>query len=73
MTIRKEEIKPYSKKELATLYEVSTRCLSTMLKPFDHEIGKKKGWYFNVNQVNVIFNKLGYPNTFLKDEVSSLK
>lgn len=67
MTIRKEEIKPYSKKELAILYEVSPRCLDTMLKPFDEEIGKKKGWYFNVKQIRTIFDKLGYPNAFLKD------
>ncbi len=66
-TIR-AEVKPYSKKELAILYEVSPRCFSTMLKPFEQEIGKKRGWYFNVNQVKAIFEKLGYPNIFLKDE-----
>jgi hypothetical protein len=65
---RKAEIRPYSKKELAILYEVSPRCFYTMVQPFEPLIGKKRGWYYNVNQVKVIFEKLGYPNVFLKDE-----
>ncbi|MEW6058407.1 MAG: hypothetical protein AB1540_17535 [Bdellovibrionota bacterium] len=60
-------LRPYTKKELADLYEVSDRCFSTMLKPFEQFIGKKKGWYYNVNQVTVIFQKLGYPAVLLSD------
>jgi hypothetical protein len=63
------EIKPYTKKELALLYEVSSRCFSTMLIPFVNEIGKKEGWYYNVRQVTIIFEKLGYPNSLLSDEL----
>ena len=62
-------IKPYSKKELANFYEVSPRCFTTMLNPFDEKIGKKKGRYFNVNQVETIFLSLGFPGALLKDEL----
>ena len=65
--VLRAEIKPYTKKDLSNLYEVSVRCLSTMLEPFEEEIGKKSGWYYNVNQVKIIFHKLGYPNVFLPE------
>jgi hypothetical protein len=65
----RRDIKPYSKKELANLYEVSTRCFSTMLLPFNESIGKKSGRYFNVKQVEGIFKHLGYPNSLLVDEL----
>ena len=63
------EIKPYSKKELANLYEVSPRCFTTMLAPFKEFIGKKSGRYFNVKQVENIFHSLGLPSILLKDEL----
>jgi len=62
------DIKPYSKKEMAFLYGVSPRCFDTMVHPFKELIGKKRGWYYNVNQVKIIFEKLGYPDIFLNDE-----
>lgn len=67
--IDRAEIKPYSKKELASFYEVSPRCFTTMLNPFNEKIGKKTGRYFNVKQVEAIFSHLGFPNSFLKDEL----
>lgn len=60
----KFKIKPATKKEIAAMYEVSVRSLYTQLKPFDAEIGKKNGRYYNVNQVKVIIEKLGIPPTF---------
>lgn len=60
-TTEKTEIKPYSKKELAALYEISTRSMDTWLKPFEKKIGKRNGWYYNVNQIRYIFDKLGLP------------
>ena len=62
------EIKPQSKKELANLYEVSPRCLTTMLAPFKESVGKKSGRYFNIKQVEIIFSSLGIPAFLLKDE-----
>ena len=64
----KAEIKPYCKKDLAYLYEVSPRCFRTMLLPFEEKIGKKNGRYFNVKQVEIIFNCLGLPGSMLDDD-----
>jgi transposase len=57
----KFEIKPYSKQELADLYKIGVRSLSTWLKPFEKEIGKRYGRYYNIKQVSHIFDKLGLP------------
>lgn len=57
----KLEIKPYSQKELAAIYDISSRSFSTWLKPFAGEIGQKYGKYYNVHQVNTIVGRLGVP------------
>ena len=31
------------------------------LKPFEKEIGERVGWFYNVNQVRIIFEKLEVP------------
>jgi hypothetical protein len=59
----KLEIKPYSKKELAAIYGMSPRCFSTWLKPFSVLIGSKIGKYYNIHQVKIIVDKLGFPFT----------
>lgn len=61
VSIGKIEIKPYSKKELAALYNIGVRSMDTWLKPFEEKIGKRNGWYYNVNQIRYIFDKLGLP------------
>lgn len=55
------EIKPYSKKELAGLYKIGVRSMTTWLEPFKKDIGKRYGWYYNIKQVRYIFDKLGLP------------
>lgn len=55
------EIKPYSKQELADLYEIGVRSMSTWLKPFEKGIGQRYGRYYNLKQVRFIFDKLGVP------------
>lgn len=57
----KIEIKPYSKQELADLYKVGVRSMTTWLKPFEKIIGKRHGRYYNLKQVRFIFDKLGVP------------
>lgn len=63
------EIKPFTKKELANLYDITPHCLTTMLSPFAERVGKKTGRYYTVKQVEAIFSHLGYPNCYLKDEL----
>ncbi len=56
-----KEIRPYSVKELASIYGVCDKTLKKWMKPFANEIGEKQGRYYTVAQVNVIFTKLGIP------------
>jgi hypothetical protein len=64
----KKDLRPYSKSELAVLYNRSVPTLTKMLKPYEDDIGKKIGRYYKVNQVAIIFKKLNPPDCFLKDE-----
>ncbi|MBI3521453.1 MAG: hypothetical protein HY062_19095 [Bacteroidetes bacterium] len=61
VTTEKIEIKSYSKKELANLYAIGVRTLTTWLEPFHKEIGKRHGRYYNPKQIRYIFDKLGLP------------
>lgn len=55
------EIKPYSAKEIADIYGVCDKTLKKWIKPFNEQVGKKHGRYYNVAQVKIIFDKLGLP------------
>jgi len=46
---------------LETLYGVSHKVFKIWIEPFLSEIGEKRGRYFTVKQVEVIFDKLGRP------------
>ena len=54
-------LKAYSIKELAEIYDVSEKILKSWLKPFDKEIGRKVGRFYNPRQARVIFEKVGIP------------
>lgn len=55
------EVKPYTPKEIATLYGVSWKVMNTWLKPHQKDIGKRHGLYYTALQVKIIFEKLGLP------------
>ena len=57
----KIEIKPYSKQELADLYKIGVRSMTTWLMPFEEGIGIRQGRYYNLKQVRYIFERLGLP------------
>ncbi|MFL5763574.1 MAG: hypothetical protein ACJ77K_06485 [Bacteroidia bacterium] len=67
-THENDGVKCYTKKELADLYELSTRAFHTMFKRYEEEVGKKAGRYYSIAQVQLIFSKLGKPASLLKDE-----
>ncbi len=48
-------------KELCNMYQVSDIVMRKWFKPFGNEIGERVGWFYNVNQVRIIFDKLGAP------------
>lgn len=53
--------KPCTLKELAALYNVSTKTIRTWLLPHQPFIGQKTGRYYTTLQVRIIFDKLGTP------------
>ncbi len=55
------KLKPYTMAELSKLYDVCSRTFKKWVDPFHAEIGKKIGRYYTINQVRVIFDKLGLP------------
>lgn len=55
-------LKPYSTHELSKMYYITEKTMLKWLQPFQQEIGEKVGWYFNVRQVEIIFEKLGWPD-----------
>ncbi len=57
----KIKLKAYSKTEVAKMYGVSTKSLKTWLAPFEKELGKKVGRFYNPKQIAIIFEKLGRP------------
>ena len=61
-------IKPYSKKELSILYEMTPRSFFTLFKPHEEIVGKKLGRYYSVLQVETIFARLGLPPCLLNDK-----
>jgi transcriptional regulator GlxA family with amidase domain len=69
----KAGIKPYTKKDLATLYQLSPRAFYSMFKPHEHLVGKKFGRYYSILQVETIFARLGLPNSLLQDEFIKTK
>ncbi|MFT3846108.1 MAG: hypothetical protein QM725_13720 [Lacibacter sp.] len=55
-------VRPLSQKQLAALYGVSTVVLLTWLKPLENTTGKQKGHRYSLEQLIIIFAKLGCPN-----------
>jgi len=55
------ELRPYSMKEIYNLYGISLYVLKTLLKDFEQELGPLRGKYYTVNQVQLIFKKIGIP------------
>ena len=55
-------IRPYTLKEIASLYRVSKLTLKKWLKPFEKDIGERIGHFYSVKQVKIILDKLGTPD-----------
>jgi len=67
-------IRPYTHKELAVAYGVSWVTFRKWLKPYENEIGLKTGHFYNSRQVEIIFQRLGYPKQlFLPIQLSALQ
>lgn len=60
------EVKPYSLTEIANIYGVSNHVMKTWLKQFQLQLGEKKGRYYTVAQVKLIFSKLDLPGKYME-------
>ena len=58
------EIRPYSSKELAAMYGVSSRTFRRWMLLIDKHTGKRIGNYYIIPQVKIIFEKLGVPHVY---------
>jgi len=56
-----KDVKPYTMKELCSIYQVSDKTMRKWLRPFAEQIGKRQGHIYNVAQVVIIFTNLGVP------------
>ena len=54
-------VRPSSLSDLSNLYAVSTKTIKKWLLPFQDELGPRLGHFYTVNQVTVIFERLGLP------------
>jgi hypothetical protein len=55
------KLKPYNLSELADMYGVDRRTFRRWISDFKDELGERKGIYYSIPQVKIIFSKLGIP------------
>jgi hypothetical protein len=63
MEITKETylITPLNTTELHQIYNVSYKTFIIWLKPIKEKVGKRKGYYYSIEQLKIIFEHLGFP------------
>lgn len=60
-------VKPYTVTELARIYGVCRETLQKWIDEFKEEVGEKKGRYYTIPQVKIIFKNLSVPCTMELD------
>jgi transposase len=55
------QLRAYSKTEIAELYKISMKGLSTWLAPLKEELGPRVGRFYSPKQVEIIFREYGIP------------
>jgi hypothetical protein len=61
-------LRPYNKKELAAMYGICTKTFDKWLKPFKKIIGLRKGYFFTIPQVRLIFKLFEFPSVLYDKE-----
>jgi hypothetical protein len=71
MSSVKVEIRPYKNKELRAMYGMNEnpKAWKKLLDRHKAAIGERKGQFYDVHQVKIIFQKCGVPGIFLSDEL----
>lgn len=52
---------PYTTKQLTVIYNVDRRTFYKWLNDIKSDLGERKGYYWNIPQVKMIFLKLSLP------------
>lgn len=55
------KLRAYSMGELADLYKIHRDTMRKWLQPFTGAIGERNGRFYTIIQVQVIFERLGWP------------
>ena len=55
------ELKPYTLKELAAIYGLTSKSFKGFIKDIEDEVGPRIGRYYTVVQVRVVFARKGIP------------
>lgn len=63
-TVRKLELKPYSVTDLAKIYGVCNRTFKKWVNDIK-EVGPKKGRYYSIPQVKIIFENMKVPTQII--------
>lgn len=63
-TVRKLELKPYSVTDLAKIYGVCNRTFKKWVNEIK-EVGPKKGRYYSIPQVKIIFENMKVPTQII--------
>ena len=63
-TVRKIELKPYSVTDLAKIYGVCNRTFKKWVNDIK-EVGPKKGRYYSIPQVKIIFENMKIPTQII--------
>lgn len=61
MNNNRKHLRPYTHQELAALYKISWKTLKRMINPLEPQLGPKIGHYYNIKQVEIIFDNMGVP------------
>jgi hypothetical protein len=61
------QLKAYSKKEVANLYEISGKTLQTWLTPLENELGPRVGRFYTPKQVKIMFEEFGIPKVLFSN------
>lgn len=54
-------LRPCTATQLAAAYGVSTKVLKTWLRGHEAKIGRRKGYYYNLEQLFIIIDIIGFP------------
>jgi hypothetical protein len=72
-TILKIVVKPYTNKDLGTLFNMSSRTLRRNIVGIKEKLGERRGHFWNIKQVELIMEHIGRPYEIIEQETELKK